>query len=95
MGLNIELRDEPGDRIDDVDDPTNLLKALLPMTGDHAYPFLGSIDPYGDTTFNGLQMERFLMEWATVSRKARTAEEQALVAAVESFALAATGPTCI
>jgi hypothetical protein len=24
----------------------------------------GSIDPYGDTTFNHLQMRRFLKEWA-------------------------------
>lgn len=86
MGFNIELQDELGGRIDGVDDPQNLLKTLLPITGDDAYPFLGSLDPYGDTSFNGLQMQRFLTEWATVSDKAKTGEEQALIAAVESLA---------
>jgi hypothetical protein len=86
MGFNIELHDELGSRIDGVDDPQGLLDKLLPEPGDgDDYPFLKSIDPYGDTTFNHIQMSRFLKEWATLSLKARTPDEQAIVSAVESL----------
>ncbi len=86
MGLNIELQDEHGGRIAGVDDPRNLLGALLPQLGNDAYPILGSIDPYGDTTFNNLQMRRFLHEWATVTQKPSTADEQLLVSTIEALA---------
>src|SRR5450631_679200 len=86
MGFNVELQDELGGRIDGVDDSRCLLAALLPEPGDDEYPFLGSIDPYGDTTFNSLQMGRFLQEWTKMSQKAGTAEEQGLVGTVESLA---------
>jgi len=86
MGFNIELQDELGGRIDGVNDPKGLLGKLLPEPGADEYPFIGSLDPYGDTTFNGLQMRRFLSEWAVVSQRATTAEEQALVGNVEALA---------
>lgn len=87
MGFIIELQNEFGNRIGGVDDPGGLLDKLLPEpgTGDD-YPFLRSIDPYADTTFNGLQMRRFLIEWTAVSQNATTADEQALTSAVESLA---------
>jgi len=86
MGLNVELQDELGGRIDGVDDPRRLLDTLLPQPGDDEYPVLGSIDPYGDTVFNGLQMRRFLPEWVAVSQKAKSADEQVLVSVIESLA---------
>ena len=86
MGFNIELQDELGGRIDGIDDPRSLLYKLLPDLGSDEYPFLGSIDPYGDTTFNSLQMRRFLMEWAVVSQRAKTPEEQVLAGYVETLA---------
>ncbi len=86
MGFNIELQDELGGRIAGIDDPRCTLDKLLPEVGDDHYPMLGSIDPYGDTTFNHLQMPRFLKEWAVVLQKAGTAEERSLVSAVESLA---------
>lgn len=86
MGLNIELQDERGGLITGVDDPRNLLGAMLPQLGDDAYPMLASIDPYGDTTFNNLQMRRFLHEWATLTQKASTADEQLLVSTIEAMA---------
>ncbi len=48
---------------------------------------LASIDPYGDTVFNRIQIERFLREWAFVSAKAQTLEESSLVATIEKMAL--------
>jgi hypothetical protein len=87
MGLNVELQDEFGGRIDGVDDPRGLLKKLLPEPSDgDDYPFLRTIDDYGDTTFNRLQMPRFLNEWTAASLNARTPDEQAIVSAVESLA---------
>jgi alkylhydroperoxidase/carboxymuconolactone decarboxylase family protein YurZ len=87
MGFNVELQDELGGRIEGVDDPRGLLDKLLPELRDgDDYPFLRSIDPYGDTTFNRLQMPRFLREWATISVKASTSDEQALVLAVALLA---------
>src|SRR5579872_4618750 len=87
MGFNVVLQDEFGAQIGSVDDPRCLLDKLLPTPGSDDYPFLGSIDPYGDTTFNTLQMPRFLKEWtAVVSPSASTSEEQALVASVELLA---------
>ena len=86
MGFNIELQDELGGRIDGIDDPRSLLHKLLPEPGSDEYPFLGSIDPYGDTAFNSMQMRRLLMEWAVVSQRAKTAEEQALAGHVEALA---------
>jgi hypothetical protein len=86
MGLNVELQDELGGRTIGVDDPRDLLATLLPPVGDDAYPMLGSIDPYADTTFNNLQMRLFLVEWASVSEKARTVDEQLLVSASGSLA---------
>jgi len=86
MGLNIELQDELGDRIAGVDDSKNLLANLLPEVSGDDYPLLGSIDPYGDTVFNNLQMRRFPTEWAVVSEKANTADEQLLVSTIEALA---------
>src|SRR5689334_13549659 len=86
MGLNIVLQDELGGRIDGVDDPRGLLHKLLPEPGNGEYPFIGSIDPYGDTTFNNLQMRGFLNEWAVVARRATTPDEHSLVDYVEKLA---------
>jgi len=86
MGLDIELQDENGEMLESVSDPKNSLKWLLPPNDDHTYPMLASIDPYGDTVFNGLQMVMFLPEWAKAS--ARTTEPEALTVAAKVEKLA-------
>jgi hypothetical protein len=87
MGLGIELQDEQGETLVSVADPTNLLGKLLPPNDDRSYPMLASIDPYGDTVFNRVQIERFLVEWAAISTGAHSSEERCLVAIVEKMAL--------
>jgi hypothetical protein len=47
---------------------------------------LSSLDPYGDTTLNYLQMRRFLREWTEVTGKPRSPEEKDLVSKVEYLA---------
>ena len=54
---------------------------LLREHGDPTHPMLASIDFYGDTVFNRMQMDRFLEEWAEVSAKANALEEKVLVSA--------------
>lgn len=76
MGLDVELQDEWGGQIDSVGDPKNLLARLLPINSDPEYVMLSAIDPYGDTVFNGLQMVRFLPEWAKIACKAETSKEK-------------------
>lgn len=87
MGLGISLQDELGAELETVVDPKNLLGKLLPEQDDPAHPMLGSIDFYGDTVFNRMQMGRFLTEWTDVATKAGTPEERALVTAVRELAL--------
>ncbi len=73
-----------GGKIDGVYDPKNLLDALLPDIDADTFPMLSSLDPYGDTTFNYLQMRRFLQEWTEVSTKAQSPEERDLFSKIET-----------
>ena len=86
MGLGITLQDESGAELESLTDPKNYLGKLLPKNGDPTYPMLASIDFYGDTVFNRMQMDRFLVEWSDVSTKANAPEERSLVSAVERLA---------
>jgi hypothetical protein len=87
MGLGIELQNEWSGSLESVADPKNLLSRLLPADDDWSQPMLASIDFYGDTIFNRVQIPRFLLERATVSTKAETPEESSLVKAIERMAL--------
>jgi hypothetical protein len=86
MGLGIQLQDELGNEIVSATDPVNLLARILPPLDDQSYPMLASIDPYGDTTFNRVQMPRFLAEWSLIAVKAQSPEESALVGEVANMA---------
>ena len=86
MGLAITLQDERGVELDSVVDAKNFLGELLPEHDDRAHPMLASIDFYGDTIFNRMQMDRFLVEWSDVVSKANIPEEKALVSAIEGMA---------
>ena len=75
MGFNVGLQDELGGRIDGVDDPKGLLNRLLPGAADRDdFPFLRSIDDYGDTTFNRLQRKDYPL--AHGSRRRSSADER-------------------
>jgi hypothetical protein len=91
MGLDVELQDERGFRIDSIADPRNLLGRLLPAHDDQVYVLLSTIDPYGDTVFKQLQMKRFLSEWESVLSKARSLDERQLLLRIESLATRCSG----
>ncbi len=82
MGLVIELQDEFGGKISSVADTKNWLPQILGPLQDDSHPFLDSIDLYGDTVFNRLQMNRFLREWEDLAERAKTPEVLTLVSEV-------------
>jgi hypothetical protein len=86
MGLAIALQDEFGGHLEIVTDPKNILGRLLSEYSDYAHPILSSIDLYGDTIFNRIQMDRFLAEWAEALANAKTPEQKDLISAVEILA---------
>ena len=86
MGLCIALTTEAGENLEFVSDDKNLLHKLLPSNDDDSNPMLASIDWYGDTVFNAVQMKRFLPEWSRLKQKALGVEEQQLANAIESLA---------
>ena len=86
MGLEIELQDEWGGRLDTIADPKNFLGRLLPQNDDPLHPILAAIDSYGDTVFNRMQMPRFLSEWSAISAKVQSREEQELISKIAVMA---------
>jgi hypothetical protein len=86
MGMDIFLLNERGGIIEEVGDPANYLHRLLPSHDDETYQCLRFIDWYGDTIFNRLQMERFLLELERIKGKARTPQEQELLGGIERLA---------
>src|SRR5438046_3047207 len=86
MGIDVVLIDEFGGKIDEFPDPMGLLVPLFPPEDNPAYPFLASIDPYGDTIFNRMQMKRFLIEWNYVIAQARSDSERDIAEAVQRMA---------
>ena len=86
MGLCVALQTESGKQIEFVSDEKNLLDRLMGFPDANAFPMLASIDRYGDTIFNRLQMDRFLAEWKTLFNSAMTPEETVLLNAVKDLA---------
>jgi hypothetical protein len=86
MGLCIALTNESGENVEFLADDKNLLHKLLPPNDDDENPMLGSIDWYGDTIFNGVQMRRFLAEWRRLKQRAAGSEERRMADEVEGLA---------
>ena len=85
MGFDINLERENGEILSTVEDPKNILHNLLERClADE--PRLREIDWNGDTTFNRLQMPRFLAEWEIVARRAKNTDETKLVAEIKRLA---------
>src|SRR5882672_9263198 len=85
MGFDINLEKERGEVLATVGDPTNLLHRLLERSLVDE-PLLAEIDWNGNTTFNRLQMPRFLSEWETLAKHSKSAEETKVVDEVKTLA---------
>ena len=85
MGFDINLEKEHGEVLATVGDPKNILHRLLERCQkDESH--LMEIDWNGDTTFNRLQMPRFLAEWETLVKHSQSPEEAKLVDEIRSLA---------
>ncbi len=87
--VDVWLEDENGrvEEVADIKPPYTLGKLLHSVEADPSYPYLGYIDPYGDTIFNRLQLKPFLEEWDRLYKKARTDEERIAMDRVKKLAL--------
>jgi hypothetical protein len=86
MGLTVVLESERGERLEQVEDPTNVLHRLLPAPEDGRFRCIGAIDWYGDTVFNYLQAVMFLEEWRQIAAGAGGPDESALMKKIETMA---------
>jgi hypothetical protein len=85
MGLCIALERESGEQIELIADEMNMLDKLIGSPDQIAFPMLASIDRYGDTVFNRMQIDRFLTEWESLFANATTLEEKTLLQAVKAL----------
>ena len=83
MGIiKVALVDEHGIDEAEVDGDTHVLDPILPQFQSDRFHCLRFIDPFGDTVFNRLQMQRLIQEWNAVQSAASDVPTQNLVAQV-------------
>ena len=87
MGLSVILETETGQKIDSAGDPHNFLHKLLPLPGEQSDSLIGSIDWYGNTCFNHLQMKRFLDEWDQLNRPGQSSGVKEVLSQVRELAV--------
>ena len=83
MGINVRLQGEKGDVREEILDPQDILSKLLPRQDGS---LLSGVDPYGDTTFNQLQMKQFLSELADVEKQTLNQGQVQMLSSVRKLA---------
>lgn len=86
MSLVVKLEDDLGERSEWI-----MLHGVLPTRAEREFPLLRSIDPFGKTVFNHLQMETFLEEWEKVCDRARDESQKEAWGKVKEMALTCQG----
>jgi hypothetical protein len=86
LGLNVAIQDEHGKQQQIILDESNLIGPLLGYPEFLQSPMVASIDRYGDTIFNRIQMDQFLIEWSELTKRASTTDERILVTCVKELA---------
>ncbi len=77
MGIDATLVTEAGETLQEVFDPDDLFQQLLPHNDEPTVSAcLRFIDPYGDTTFNQLQIPVLINELESAVRSTRSAESK-------------------
>jgi len=85
MGLCIALQFESGEKTLMMADEKNLLGSMLENLHEQEFPMLSSIDIYGDTIFNRLQIRRPLIELNVLLNQTLTTEERSLLQAISDI----------
>jgi hypothetical protein len=86
VGLNVAIQDEHGKQLEIVLDERNVIGPMLGYPSFSKLPMVASIDRYGDTIFNRIQMEQFLIEWSDITTKALSPDDRVLVTRVKELA---------
>jgi len=91
MGIDVRMETEDGRELKALLDPQGLVNKLLPDYRDANYSCLRFVDPYGDTTFNQLQMPHLVDELKRVLAGLSDKPLRAQCAALLDLAEAANG----
>jgi len=83
VSLVVKLEDDLGERSEWI-----MLHGVIPSREERDFPCLRSIDAYGKTVFNHLQMETFLEEWERVRDRAHDESQKAAWQKVKDMAQA-------
>jgi len=86
MRLHFILQDEGGQQIDAVFDAAGVLEPLLPLPDDHSYHCLRLMARHGDTLFDHLQIDSFLVELRRIRTRAQKPQDHALLDGIENLA---------
>jgi len=87
MGLNIVLENEQGQQIEKIIDSSNLLLAIIKNSKLPDSFCMRYIDPYGDTVFNKIQMDQFLIELSQLQKLSKNTKDHELLAKIRALAL--------
>jgi len=87
MGICVALETESHEQLALIGDDRNLLPKLIGYPDSTQFPMLASIDRYGDTVFNRVQIKRFLAEWETLFSNTNTSEENSLLEQIKQLSL--------
>jgi hypothetical protein len=83
MPFNVNRQDEDGRVLETLMG----VDVLLPSFSDESFHCLRFIDEYGNTTFNGLQIQhQFLPEWKRMYDRVNTEQERRGLQAIEDLA---------
>lgn len=79
MSYTVVLEDEHATRVDSEAVGSRAIDHLLGHISEDKYPWLATLDPYGDTTFNRLQAPHIMAELEQLKRSATTPEEESVI----------------
>ncbi len=86
MPIHVVLQNINNEKIAVIVPPDALLNDILPF-GDPAFCLLQFVDLYGDTIFNGLQMQQFIKEWDIIVGRVTTEEGRESLLRIRELAL--------
>jgi hypothetical protein len=85
MGLLVKLQAEDGVALETVEDRRNLLHRVLPGTENGEYHWASTIDFYGDTTFNYLQVRKLRGEWRKILEASDDADTRQILTRIDEL----------
>ena len=86
MPVTIQLQDEEGNAIEVLEEGGDRLVQAIRILSEQPYLLLHGLDPWGDTTFNGLQSRKLVDELSTLLDQELAPETRKVVLEVRRLA---------